>query len=144
MSAKLQRMLEKAQAIRRNRPDTILIDCPRPEDVPARVDTLIAAGKFAEADRPRCMFWPNSHLDQWDGTEYEWALMIEKNMTPDDIQRLLDEFMLTDFKDMTRDELQCLWNGMIEDARATVLAAANSDDNGSVKKRKPRFPVNRL
>ena len=143
MPANLQRMLEKAKAIRRNRPDTILIDCPRPEDVPARVDILIAAGKFTEADRPRCMFWPNTDPNHWDGSRYEWVLMVEKNMTPEDIEGLLDKFMLTGFEDMTRDELQCLWNGMIEDARATVLAAANAGDPSS-KKRKPRFPVNRL
>jgi hypothetical protein len=37
-----------------------------------------------------------------------------------------------------------LWNALIVHARATVLAAANSGDDGSSKKRKARFPVNRL
>jgi hypothetical protein len=36
--------------------------------VPARVDVLIAAGNLTEAERPHCMFWPNSDLDHWDGT----------------------------------------------------------------------------
>jgi hypothetical protein len=143
MSDKLQRLLEQAKTKRRKRPGTILIDCPRPEDMPARVDVLIAAGNLTEAERPHCMFWPNSDPDHWDGTRYEWALMQAKNMTPEDVQRLLDKWMLK-HEETTREEAQRLWNATIADARATVLAAANSGDDGSSKKRKGRFPVNRL
>jgi hypothetical protein len=143
MSDKLQRLLEHAKAKRRKRPDTVLIKCPRPEDVPARVDVLIAAGTLTEAERPHCMFWPNSEPDHWDGTRYEWALMQEKNMTPEDVQGLLDQWMQKN-KETTREEALRLWNETIEHARATVLAAANSGDDGSSKKRKGRFPVNRL
>ena len=62
MSDRLQRMLDKAKT-RRAKPtasDAILIDCERPEDVPRRVDVLIAAGKLTEAERPRCVFWPST------------------------------------------------------------------------------------
>jgi hypothetical protein len=135
MSDKLQRLLEKAKTKRRNRPDTILFDCPRPEDVPARVDVLIAAGNFTGADRPRCMFWPNSDPAHWDGTQCEWVLMQEKNMTPEDVQGLLDQWMLK-HKETTREEALSLWNETIEHARATVLAAANSGDDGSSKSEK--------
>ena len=69
MSDKLQRMLEKAKAKRgrRRASETILIACERPEDVPARVDVLIAAGKLTEADRARCVFRP----PDWNGTADE-------------------------------------------------------------------------
>ena len=85
MSDKLQRMLEKAKAKRGRKPasDTILIACERPEDVPRRVDVLIAAGKLTEADRARCVFWP----DDWEGTHDEWVLMMDRNTTPEDIRR---------------------------------------------------------
>ena len=45
MSDRLQRMLEKVRAKRdrRRAAETILIACARPEDVPRRVDVLIAA-----------------------------------------------------------------------------------------------------
>jgi hypothetical protein len=85
MSERLQRMLEKARAKRgrRRASETILIACERPEDVPRRVDVLIAAGKLTEADRARCVFWP----DDWDGTPDQWVLMMDKNMTPEDLRR---------------------------------------------------------
>ena len=85
MSEKLQRMLEKAKEIRARKraSETILIACDRPEDVPRRVDVLIAAGKLTEADRPRCVFWP----DDWDGTHDERVLMWDKNTTEEDRQR---------------------------------------------------------
>ena len=85
MSDKLQRMLEKARAKRgrRRASETILIACERPEDVPRRVDVLIAAGKLTEADRPRCVFWP----DDWNGTPAERVLMWDKNTTPEDLRR---------------------------------------------------------
>src|ERR1051325_9180469 len=72
MSDKLQRMLERAKAKRgrKRASEPILIACERPEDVPARVDVLIAAGKLTEADRAHCVFWP----DDWDGTPAEWVL----------------------------------------------------------------------
>ena len=85
MSEKLQRMLEKAKAKRGHRraSETILIACERPEDVPRRVDVLIAAGKLIEADRAHCVFWP----DDWDGTPDERALMMDRNTTPEDLRR---------------------------------------------------------
>ena len=85
MSDRLQRMLEKAKAARgrRRASETILIACARPEDVPRRVDVLIAAGKLTEADRPRCIFWP----PDWQGTHDEWVLMMDRNTTPEDLRR---------------------------------------------------------
>jgi len=41
------------------------------------------AGKLTEADRARCVLWP----DDWDGTPGEWALMMDKNTTPEDRRR---------------------------------------------------------
>ncbi len=89
MSDKLQRMLEKAKAkrARQRGSETILIACERPEDVPARVDVLIAAGKLTEADRARCVFWP----DDWNGTPDEWVLMWDRNTTPEDVRRRVAE-----------------------------------------------------
>jgi hypothetical protein len=85
MSDKLERMLEKAKAKRgrKRASEPILIACERPEDVPARVDVLIAAGKLTEADRARCVFWP----DDWNGTPGEWVLMMDRNRTEEDRQR---------------------------------------------------------
>src|SRR5262245_3819156 len=85
MSEKLRRMLEKAKAKRGRKGafKTILIACERPEDVPRRVDVLIAAGKLTEADRARCVFWP----DDWVGTHDERVLMWHKNTTPEDLRR---------------------------------------------------------
>ena len=85
MSDRLRRMLDKAKAMRgRDRArETILIACERPEDVPRRVDVLIAAGKLTEADRPRCVFWS----DDWDLTHDERVLMWDKNTTPEDRRR---------------------------------------------------------
>jgi hypothetical protein len=85
MSDKLQRMLEKAKAKRERRraSETILIACERPEDVPRRVDVLIAAGKLTEADRAHCVFWP----PDWDGTHDERVLMWDRNTTPEDLRR---------------------------------------------------------
>jgi hypothetical protein len=85
MSDRLQRMLEKAKAKRgrKRASETILIACERPEDVPRRVDVLIAAGKLTEAERARCVFWP----DDWDGTPAEWVLMMDRNTTPEDRRR---------------------------------------------------------
>ena len=85
MSDKLQRMLEEARAKRgrRRASEAILIACERPEDVPRRVDVLIAAGKLTEADRAHCVFWP----DHWDGTPDERVLMWDKNLTPEDLRR---------------------------------------------------------
>jgi hypothetical protein len=85
MSDRLQRMLEKAKARRgrKRASGTILIACERPEDVPRRVDVLIAAGKLTEADRARCVFWP----DDWNGTPGERVLMWNKNLTPEDLRR---------------------------------------------------------
>jgi hypothetical protein len=129
MSDKLQRMLDKAKAKRRKRPsDAVLIACDRREDVPARVDVLIAAGKLTEDDRPRCAFWPNSGLDHWDGTRDEWVLMKDKNMTPDDLQRLRDEWVLRWGENTTPEDFQRRWDAAVAHARAAVLAAAASDD----------------
>jgi hypothetical protein len=85
MSDRLQRMLEKAKAKRgrRRASEAILIACERPEDVPRRVDVLIAAGKLTEAERARCVFWP----DDWDGTPAERVLMMHRNTTPEDLRR---------------------------------------------------------
>jgi hypothetical protein len=85
MSDRLQRMLEKAKANRGRTPapEPILIACERPEDVPRRVDVLIAAGKLTEADRPHCVFWPAD----WNGTHDEWVLMMDRNTTPEDRRR---------------------------------------------------------
>ena len=85
MSDRLRRMLEKAKEIRgRKRPsETILIACDRPEDVPRRVDVLIAAGKLTEADWSRCAFWP----PDWKGTPDERVLMWDRNTTPKDRRR---------------------------------------------------------
>ena len=85
MSDRLQRMLEKAKAMRERKraSETILIACDRPDDVPRRVDVLIAAGKLTEADRARCVFWP----DDWNGTHDEWVLMMDRNTTEEDRRR---------------------------------------------------------
>jgi hypothetical protein len=134
MSDKLQRMLAKAKAKRRKRPsDAILIDCERPEDVPARVDVLIAAGTLTEADRTRCAFWPDPGRDRWDGTRDEWVLMAAKNMTPEDLERLRNQWVLERGENTTPEDFQHRWDELIEDARAAVLAAGAADD-GSAKK----------
>jgi hypothetical protein len=138
-------MLDKAKT-RRAKPtasDAILIDCERPEDVPRRVDVLIAAGKVTEDERPRCVFWPNPDLDHWNGSPDEWTLMQDKNMTPEDLQSLWRAWVSTHDKNATLEEVQDLWDGAVAHARAAVLAGANPGD-GSSKKRKSRFPVNRL
>ena len=85
MSDRLQRMLEKVKAKRdrRRAAETILIACDRPEDVPARVDVLIAAGNLTEADRPRCVFWPPDRKLP----PGERVLMELKNLTPEDRKR---------------------------------------------------------
>ena len=85
MSDRVQRMLEKARAKRARvrASQTILIACERPEDVPRRVDVLIAAGKLTEADRARCVFWS----DDWDLTPDERVLMWDKNLTDEDRRR---------------------------------------------------------
>ena len=85
MSAKLQRMLDRAKARRAKETaaDAILIDCERPEDVPRRVDLLIAAGNLTEADRPRCAFWPFD----WKGTPDERVLIMIRNTTPEEKRR---------------------------------------------------------
>jgi hypothetical protein len=85
MSDRLQRMLEKVKEKRRLKraSETILIDCARPEDVPRRVDVLIAAGKITEAERSRCVYWP----PDWKGTPAERVLMWDRNLTPEDRQR---------------------------------------------------------
>jgi hypothetical protein len=85
MSDRLQRMLEKAKAKRgrKRASETILIACERPEDVPRRVDVLIAAGQLTEAERARCFFWP----DDWHGTPGERVLMWDRNTTPEDRRR---------------------------------------------------------
>jgi hypothetical protein len=129
MSDRLQRLLDKARKrhARKRAADAILIDCKRPEDVPARVDVLIAAGNVTEAERPRCVFWPNSDPDHWDGTQGEWVLMQHKNMTPEDLERLRDEWVLTRGENTTPEDFQRLWDGVVEDARAAVRAAAASD-----------------
>jgi len=51
MSDRLQRMLEKAKAMRERKraSETILIACDRPEDAPRRVDVLI---RPARSPRP--------------------------------------------------------------------------------------------
>ena len=58
LSQAIERLVEKAVAQQHKaRPsDVIYILCGKPEDVPARVDVLIADGKLSEADRPRCVF----------------------------------------------------------------------------------------
>ena len=121
MSDRLQRMLEKAKAKcgRGRASATILIACEDPEDVPRRVDVLIAAGKLAEADRAHCVFWP---VD-WNGTPDEWVLMMDTNTTPEDLRRE--------------------WAESAERALAAALQdpilAAHYAKNG-----KPRFPVDPL
>ncbi len=88
MTDKLHRLLEKAKAKRgKALSDAILIMCDRPEDVPRRVDVLIAAGKLTEAERPRCVFWED--LDGPDMTHDEWVLMMDKNKIADDFERQL-------------------------------------------------------
>jgi len=88
MPDKLHRLLAKAKAKRGKAPsDAILIMCDRPEDVPRRVDVLIAAGKLTEAERPRCVFWEDP--DGLDMTQDEWVLMMDKNTTLDDFERQL-------------------------------------------------------
>ena len=61
MSHHLKRLLQKAKAARPQPPappgNALPIVSERPEIVPARVDCLVAAGKLAEADRPRCVYW---------------------------------------------------------------------------------------
>jgi hypothetical protein len=61
MSRNLERLLQKAKAARPQPPslpaNALPIVTERSEIVPARIDHLIAAGKLAEADRPRCVYW---------------------------------------------------------------------------------------
>ena len=61
MSRHLERLLQKAKAQRPKLPvlptNALPIVTERSEIVPARVEALIAAGKLAEADRPRCVYW---------------------------------------------------------------------------------------
>jgi hypothetical protein len=61
MSRHLERLLQKAKAARPQPPslpdNALPIVAERVERVPAGIDRLIAAGKLAEADRPRCVSW---------------------------------------------------------------------------------------
>jgi hypothetical protein len=61
MSRHLERLLHKAKAARPQPPslpsNALPIVAERVERVPAGIDRLIAAGKLAEADRPRCVHW---------------------------------------------------------------------------------------
>jgi hypothetical protein len=95
MAQSLDRLLAKVKAKRgKSSPsDAILIICDKPEDVPGRVDVLIAAGKLTEADRPRCVFW---EADSWDGTHEQWCLMLSINDTPQDYWRRMDEYAKQD------------------------------------------------
>ena len=59
MSRNLERLVQKAKA---ERPQPVItnalpIVAVNHADVSGRVDRLIAVGKLAEADRPRCIFW---------------------------------------------------------------------------------------
>jgi hypothetical protein len=91
MPDKLHRLIEKAKTERRKAKrgkapsDAILIMCDRPEDVPRRIDVLIAAGKITEAERPRCVFWEDPAGP--DMMQDEWVLMMDKNTTADDSER---------------------------------------------------------
>lgn len=61
MARHLERLLQKAKAQRPQPPslpaNALPIVAERVEIVPARIDHLIAAGKLAEVDRPRCVYW---------------------------------------------------------------------------------------
>src|SRR5262249_47256746 len=62
MTQAIERMLAKVKARHQARQhnahpaDAIFILCDRPEDVPQRVEVLIAVGKLTAADRLRCVF----------------------------------------------------------------------------------------
>jgi hypothetical protein len=107
MSDRLRRMLEKAKEIRRRKraSETILIACDRPEDVPRRVDVLIAAGKITEAERARCVFWP----DDWDGTHDERVLMWDKNTTEEDRWRQWAESAERAHATVMKDPILAAW-----------------------------------
>ncbi len=61
MATNLERLMQRAKA-ERPKPamlpsNALPIVAETHLDLPALVDGLIAAGKLAEADRPRCVFW---------------------------------------------------------------------------------------
>jgi hypothetical protein len=91
MTQAIERQLTKARSKRRtSRPaDAILILCDRPEDVPRRVDVLIAAGNLAEADRPRCVFCDDDTIAAM--THEQTVDLLDLNETAEDRRRIIAE-----------------------------------------------------
>ena len=83
MTQAIDRQLEKARAKHRkvHPPDAIFILCDAPEDLPLRVDVLIAAGNLTEADRPRCVI---CNEDAATMTHEQQVDMLEINETAED------------------------------------------------------------
>jgi hypothetical protein len=91
MSQAFARLLEKAKAnhCKTHPPDAIFILCDTPEDVPRRVDVLIAAGNLTEADRPRCVFCDDEAIAAM--THEQTVDLLAINETAEDRRRFADE-----------------------------------------------------
>jgi hypothetical protein len=91
MSQAFARLLEKARAKhgKTHPADAIFILCDTPEDVPRRVDVLIAAGNLTEADRPRCVFCDDDAIAAM--THEQIVDLLETNETAEDRRRFADE-----------------------------------------------------
>ncbi len=84
----LERLLEKATQQHRKavRAASILILCETRDEVPGRIDVLIADGKLAEADRARCICW-RDYEDLSSMTYTDWVLVRCQNETEADLRR---------------------------------------------------------
>jgi hypothetical protein len=118
MRRNLERLVEKAKAQRREEiaAATIPILCDTCEEVPARIDVLIADGKLSEADRPRCVFWLDyAGLDAM--THDQWVLAMLRNRTDEEVRRAQDEAferaVARQEEDMARDRERAAKNALL-------------------------------
>ena len=92
MGRNLERLVQKAQAQHRKAvaAATIPILCDTREEMPERIDVLIADGKLSAADRPRCVFWLD-YAGLEDMTHEQWVFAMLRNETDAEIRRDEDE-----------------------------------------------------
>ncbi len=92
MSRNLERLVQKAKAqhCKAVAAAALPIFSDTREEMPARIDVLIADGKLAAADRPRCVFWLDvPGIDSM--THDQWVLAMAHNQTDAEIRRSRDE-----------------------------------------------------
>jgi hypothetical protein len=66
MSNPMERRIARLEALSPPKPTTIAIFVDDEDDVPRKVEEMIAAGQIAEADRHRCVFWlDQKHYQEW-------------------------------------------------------------------------------